>query len=249
MLITANIATAEKHRRRRGAFRDPSSDAYLLTKTFLFINKKLHRKVHEEFGDWFSGRVVDIGCGLSPYKKLFTNVSEYVGLDLAAERRPSIISDVHALPLKTGIAQGALCFEVLEHAVDPDRVVAEINRILTRGSLLAVTAPMSWNVHYAPHDYRRYTCFGLWQLLRRHGFEPIETRRIGGLFSLIGSRLVDGISVELWRRLRFIPPRLRHALILIYSIPTSLIFYVLAKIADDFEATDAIAWAVVARKE
>ena len=107
---------------------------------------------------------------------------------------------------------------------------------------------MSWNLHYEPNDYRRYTCYGLWQLLESHGFEITQTCRIGGLFSVVGSRLVDGIATELYHRLRFLPPRVRHGLILLYSIPMSLAFMALARLADRFQRSDAIGWAVLARK-
>jgi SAM-dependent methyltransferase len=124
----------------------------------------------------------------------------------------------------------------------------EVARVLKPRGVLLITVPMSWNLHYEPYDFRRYTCYGLWQLLGCHGFEVIETQRIGGLFSLVGSRLVDGIATELYRRLKFLPRRLRHTLILCYSIPASLFFLVLARLGDGFQKSDAIGWAVLARK-
>jgi glycosyltransferase involved in cell wall biosynthesis/SAM-dependent methyltransferase len=224
------------------------SDYYLLTRTFLYIVKRLHRETVEHFAPHLTGLLLDVGSGYAPYRPLFTNARKYIALDQAWDRNPNIVADVQALPIVTRVADSLVCAEVLEHVVDPDKVMEEIARTLKLGGTLLITAPMSWNLHYAPYDFRRYTCYGLRQLLERHGFELIETRRIGGLFSLVGSRLVDGMAMELYRRLKSLPRCLRHSLILCYSIPASLVFLALARIGDNFEKSDAIAWAVLARK-
>jgi SAM-dependent methyltransferase len=159
-----------------------------------------------------------------------------------------VVGDAEHLPIGSATADSILCTEVLEHVRHPEAVVTEIFRALKPGGALLLTAPMSWNLHYEPNDYRRYTCYGLWQLLKAHGFRVVATRRIGGLFSLVGSRLVDGIATELYTRLKFLPPRVRHGVILLYSIPTSLVFMVLARLGDDFQRSDALGWAILARK-
>ncbi|MDI9358972.1 MAG: hypothetical protein QM528_08490 [Phycisphaerales bacterium] len=35
---------------------------------------------------YLKGRLLDFGCGTKPYKHLFNNVEEYVGLDFASDR-------------------------------------------------------------------------------------------------------------------------------------------------------------------
>lgn len=224
------------------------SDYYLLTRTYLYIIKRLDKEIIQHFAPSLTGILLDVGCGYKPYMPLFTKTEMCVGLDMALVRKPDIVADVQALPISSEVADSALCSELVEHVLDPDAVVQEVARTLKPSGKLLITAPMSWNLHYEPHDYRRYTCYGLWLLLQANGFDVIETRRIGGLFSLVGSRLVEGIATELFRRLKFLPWRLRHALILCYSIPLSLFFLLLARIGDGFEKTDAIGWAVLARK-
>lgn len=223
------------------------SNFYLLTRTYLYIVKRLHREAIMHFAPRLGGRLLDIGCGRAPYKSLFSHTT-YIGSDLASELHPDIVADAQSLPVTTTSVDSVLCAEVLEHVSDPDMVMQEIRRVLKSAGMVLVTIPMSWNLHYVPFDFRRYTCYGLWQLLERHGFEIIETHRIGGLFSLIGSRLVDGVATELYRRWKWMPRKIRHGLILCYSIPVSLAFMLLAKVADDFESSDAIGWVVLARK-
>lgn len=234
---------------RQDGTADHLSDYHLLTRTFLFINKRLSRDTIERLADNLCGLVVDVGCGQAPYRPLLTRATKYVGIDSGQDHMADVVGDAQRLPVASAVVDSILCSEVLEHVRDPDAVVAEVFRALKPGGILLLTAPMSWNLHYEPNDYRRYTCYGLWQLLESHGFEIAETRRIGGLFSLIGSRLVDGIATELYHRLTFLPPRVRHGVILLYSIPVSLVFMLLARLGDRFQRSDAIGWAILARKQ
>jgi glycosyltransferase involved in cell wall biosynthesis/SAM-dependent methyltransferase len=238
--VTATVKKEKNH--------DRLSNYYLLTRTFLYIVKCLHRETMRHFGPRLSGLLIDLGSGYSPYRPLFSNAKKYVAIDLARDRNSHIVADVQALPIASEVADSLVCAEVLEHVPDANRVIEEVVRILKPGGNILLTAPMSWNLHYEPYDFRRYTSYGLWQLLDRYGFEIMETRRIGGLFSLVGSRLVDGVATELYRRLKFLPRRLRHSLILCYSIPTSIFFMTLSRLGDNFQSSDAIGWAVLARK-
>ncbi|MGH2756837.1 MAG: class I SAM-dependent methyltransferase [Actinomycetota bacterium] len=221
---------------------------HMLTRTYLYINKRLRKEIMQKLGPMMSGDVLDIGAGYAQYRPLFTRAASYVALDLDIERAPDGIADVSALPIRSAAVDGVVCTEVLEHVIDPDTVVTEVHRVLRDDGRLLVTVPMSWNLHYEPYDFRRYTCYGLWQLLEKHGFVISETHRVGGLFALVGSRLVDGIATELYRRWTFLPHRLRHAVILCYSIPMSLLFYFLSRVADGFQRSDVMTWAVLATK-
>jgi hypothetical protein len=49
-------------------------------------------------------------------------------------------------------------------------------------------------VHQAPHDYFRYTRYGLTYLLKKSGFEPVEPRPAGGYFRLLARRLLNGLQ-------------------------------------------------------
>jgi hypothetical protein len=55
--------------------------------------------------------------------------------------------------------------------------MSEINRVLKEGGTLLLTVPFLWDEHEEPFDYARYSSFGLFHLLRRHGFEVVEHRK------------------------------------------------------------------------
>ena len=42
--------------------------------------------------------------------------------------------------------------------------------------MLLIAAPHEWEVHQAPHDYFRYTRYGLAYLLEQAGFEVVRDR-------------------------------------------------------------------------
>jgi glycosyltransferase involved in cell wall biosynthesis len=48
------------------------SDRYLLTSTYLYIIKRLHREVIRHFAFRLNGRLLDVDCGAAPYKPLFS---------------------------------------------------------------------------------------------------------------------------------------------------------------------------------
>jgi hypothetical protein len=65
---------------------------------------------------------------------------------------------------------------------------------LVPGGLLLVAAPHEWEVHQPPHDYFRYTRYGLRYLLEKAGFEVCDLRPAGGFFRLLARRLLNGLQ-------------------------------------------------------
>jgi SAM-dependent methyltransferase len=108
-------------------------------------------------------RVLDLGCGNSPYAALFPD-----RLCLDIRRRPDagIVGDAHCLPLATGSFDLILSTEVLEHALEPQRVVDEIRRVLRPGGRLLLTTRFIFPLHDVPGDYYRFTNYSLAHLFR-----------------------------------------------------------------------------------
>jgi SAM-dependent methyltransferase len=144
-------------------------------------------------------RVLDAGAGEGQYARWFTR-QRYCGVDLAIGdaawnyARLDVLADLAALPLRAGAFAAALHIVTIEHLPEPGRALAEIARVLKPGAPLLLAAPHEWETHQAPHDYFRFTRFGLLYLLEMTGFEDADVRPCGGYFRLLARRLLNGLQ-------------------------------------------------------
>lgn len=116
-----------------------------------------------------SGRTLDIGAQNGPYAAFFPN---RVALDIRRGAGVQIIGDAQALGIADAAFDVVLCTEVLEHVPEPQRAIDEMFRVLKPGGTLLLTTRFLFPIHDAPHDYFRFTKYGLRHLLRR--FEILE---------------------------------------------------------------------------
>lgn len=135
----------------------------------------------------FSGTVLDVGCGRSPYKPLLmappSKANAYKGMDFVNPQyttKPDIAWDGRAIPLPDEAVDSALATEVLEHSSTPADLLKEIRRVLRPKGFLFLTVPFLWPLHDVPHDHFRYTPFTLERLLGEAGFSRFEVRALGG---------------------------------------------------------------------
>ena len=136
---------------------------------------------------YFTGKVLDVGCGHMPYKSIITSsdkVSDYVGMDLADNRyyanKPDIYWNGSTIPLPNESVDTAIATEVLEHCPYPQQTLEEIHRVLKPGGVLFVTVPFVWILHETPCDEYRYTPFALRRLIETSKFEIIDLSALGG---------------------------------------------------------------------
>jgi SAM-dependent methyltransferase len=196
-----------------------------------------------------SGHVLDIGCGHRPLARHLNPDVRYVGVDTNADVEPDVLGSVLDLPFADASFDGAMCNEVIEHVPDPARALAEVRRVLRAGGLLYLTAPQTWGLHYEPHDYFRYTQYGLRYLLSQAGFELVEVRRMGGLFSVFFARLIDLFVVSvLFKALDlFRLRRGRYRLAAVLALPLNAVLTPIVSVLDRLDPTNAYGWAVLAR--
>jgi SAM-dependent methyltransferase len=144
-------------------------------------------------------RVLDAGAGEGQYARWFTR-QRYFGVDLAIGdaawnyTRLDVLADITALPLSAAVFDAALHIVTIEHLPEPGRALAEIARTLKPGAPLLLVAPQDWETHQAPHDYFRFTRYGLAYLLDKAGFEDADVRPCGGYFRLLARRLLNGLQ-------------------------------------------------------
>ena len=116
-------------------------------------------------------RVLDLGCGNSPYAPLFPN---RMCLDLRRKPGAAVVGDAHNLPFAPGSFDLILSTEMLEHTLEPQRIVDEIRRVLRPGGRLLLTTRFVFPLHDVPGDYFRFTTYGLTHLFRDWSAATVE---------------------------------------------------------------------------
>jgi len=150
---------------------------------------------------YVKGDLIDLGCGDSPFKnELEKLVSNYDNLDFFPRSDAlTYIGDIQDMPMVPSKKyDSAICLEVLEHVPDPFRAAQEIYRILSPGGVALVSVPHLSRLHDLPHDYYRYTRYGLAQLLTQAGFEVVQIAERGGLFSFLGHQISNMLLSLTW---------------------------------------------------
>ena len=129
-------------------------------------------------------RTLDIGAQNGPYAAYFPH---RVSLDVQRGIGVQIISDAQALGVRDASFDVVLCTEVLEHLPEPQRAIDEMFRVLVPGGQLLLTTRFLFPIHDAPHDYFRFTKYGLRHLLRRFEISELEeeTDAVGTLAVLL----------------------------------------------------------------
>lgn len=172
------------------------------------IGRALSRKLTRITLDRFvaahasTGRTLDLGSQAGPYAALFPH---RVSLDMARGPGVQVIGDAQALGILDGAFEVVLCTEMLEHLPEPQRGLDEIYRVLAPGGTLVLTTRFLFPVHDAPHDYFRFTKFGLRYLLRRfEHVEVVEESTAVGSLAILVQRM--GMQAETlgWTPLRAI---------------------------------------------
>jgi SAM-dependent methyltransferase len=132
-------------------------------------------------GTWdLAARVLDVGCGKGRFARVFNErqpEAELWGLDISEEMLRYVPAGIHTkagsmteLPFDTGFFDGAYATESLEHAVEIEKAVAEIYRVLKPGGRIAIIDKNAeqWGRLETPEWEKWFTRKELELLLRRH---------------------------------------------------------------------------------
>lgn len=100
---------------------------------------------------------------------------EIISLDIYASNITDIVCDAHYMPIEDNTFDGVWIQAVLEHVVEPTKVVSEIYRVLKTDGIVYAETPFMQQVHEGAYDFTRYTVLG-----HRYLFKEFEMIKIGG---------------------------------------------------------------------
>ena len=214
-----------------------------------FIGKRLFRRAFEALAvPYLHGRVLDVGAGSALFAESL-RATRYVALERETMFRPAVVASATMLPFVGGSFDGVICTEVLEHLPDPRICLREIVRVLSPGGHVYVTAPMLWSLHYEPHDYYRFTGYGLRILAEEVGLEVLRVEPIGGLFSFVSMRLCEKLF-NLAKSLGFfLPRRQRVSWAALWVVPLAAGLGEIAGVLERGKRRDVFDWVMLARKK
>lgn len=103
---------------------------------------------------------------------------EIIETDVYIGPRTAVVCDAHNLPFADGTFDAVVCQAVLEHVLDPWRVVQEVKRVLAPDGYVYSEVPFMQQVHEGAFDFTRFTHVGHRLLWR--DFDEIRSGAQGG---------------------------------------------------------------------
>ena len=166
---------------------------------------KMHYSISRYFVDEFllqninlfkkNSLILDLG-GMKNNKRgqfnieSFPFIIKYLNID--PKTKPDFLDDAENIPVKNDYFDGIICSQLLEHVINPKKILKEAYRILKPSKPLLVTVPFLFRIHPDPNDYARYTDQYWEETFKEIGFENIKIKRLGTYFSVLADMIKNG---------------------------------------------------------
>lgn len=145
------------------------------------LSGPFYELAREMAGD-VGGTVLDIGCGTQPHRAYFTSVDRYLGLDVSTDHKQvDLLGSGIDLPFSDASVDFVFSTQVLEHLADPFEFFSEVERVLKPGGAAFISTNQMYPIHEAPHDYFRFTRYGLDELASNSNLDTLKIFELGNL--------------------------------------------------------------------
>ncbi len=147
------------------------------------------------------GVVLDAGAGRMAWSSILEPLStRYLSTDYIVEHEDlSFCADLQGkIPLADQSVDTIFCCSVMEHTPEPWLILPEFFRILRPGGSVVLSVPFMYYLHGWPHDYFRFTRFGLVRLAEQAGFKVVSQMNGGGFVMMACQTVSMVITAYAW---------------------------------------------------
>lgn len=139
---------------------------------------------------YIKGSLLDAGCGEKPYSLIYDELTETsIGCDVEYCVHDQTAVDVFAtldkLPFQNNTFDTVLCTNVLEHVAENERAFGELSRVLKSNGYMILSVPFLYPTHEIPHDFYRYSFYGLKYQLEKNELDILNAVPWGGIGMMI----------------------------------------------------------------
>ena len=196
------------------------------------LSKKISRKNLDKFIDYYISRisneldginslkVLNVGAGGTIETYLKTKFNFVRSIDVDVNREPDQVIDVcdiDQLKDLTFTPQLICMFEVLEHTKNPINAIQNLHEIIDENSYVMLSTPFIFHIHDEPHDFFRFTKYGLETLFEN--FKEVVVKPRNGWFETI---LVLFVRLRMERNI--LSKMIGNLFILIYFLLTPITY-------------------------
>ena len=132
-------------------------------------------------------KILDIGCGKKPYKKLLKK-SDYIGLDVCEceYANPDIIGNSENIPCDNSSFDAVMTVFVLDDSYHIKQTFSEISRVLKVDGYYFAFEAQNASIHNPPFDFFRFAPNAMIKLAKEVNLELIRYDTYGGDFANVG---------------------------------------------------------------
>lgn len=188
-------------------------------KLFYFIRNLRSRALFLTMKRYCRGKVLDVGGWdffLVAKKRRF-KFEAWTTLDTSISRRPEptdrrfrfVVGNGCQMPFKKNEFDTVLNIQVLEHVMEPLKMVEEIARVLRPKGVGIFLIPQTSTLHMLPDHYYNFTRFWIQKAFKENRLKIMSLKPLGGFWSSLASHLVyfffesaklSGLSGKVFKR-------------------------------------------------
>lgn len=166
-------------------------------KTLYFVRNFRSKRLFQSLKKYCQGDVLDIGGG--SFYTTAKNQCQFISwtslepsnkyaYQSSDENYHLIIGDGCQMKFKDSTFDTVLCIQVLEHVFEPNKMMAEIARVLKKSGYAIILVPQTANTHLVPNHFYNFTKYWLKRSAKENKLKIVELTPLGGFWSSVASR-------------------------------------------------------------